>query len=100
VVFARYAHDAIELHLLDLASGTVTALTANAAVNVEPRWSPDGTRIAFVSSLYNRRWPHSSPSRRQAAEPVRLTEDNDSKLPRYYYSQWDQLHLADVVARR
>jgi len=23
------------------------------------------------------------------SEPVRLTEDNDSKLPRYYYSQWD-----------
>jgi len=22
-------------------------------------------------------------------EPVRLTEDNDSQLPRYYYSKWD-----------
>jgi Tol biopolymer transport system component len=88
VVFARYAHDAIELHLLDLASGTVTALTANAAVNVEPRWSPDGTRIAFVSSLYNRRW-HIFTITAQGSEPVRLTEDNDSKLPRYYYSQWD-----------
>ena len=28
VVFARYAHDAIELELLDLASGVVAALTA------------------------------------------------------------------------
>jgi TolB protein len=93
VVFARYAHDAIELELLDLASGNVTPLTANHAVNVEPRWSPDGLRIAFVSSSYNGRWhifivaaggvgaPH--------APPLRLTEDNDSKLPRYYYSKWD-----------
>ena len=56
VVFARYAHDAIELELLDLASGNVTALTTNRAVNVEPRWSPDGARIAFVSSVYNGRW--------------------------------------------
>src|SRR5206468_7094767 len=56
VVFTRYAHDAIELQLLDIASGNVTSLTNNQAVNVEPRWSPDGTRLAFVSSVYNRRW--------------------------------------------
>src|SRR5207253_2915277 len=56
VVFARYTHDAIELQLLDLAAKTVQPVTANGAVNVEPRWSPDGTRIAFVSSAYNRRW--------------------------------------------
>src|SRR5258707_9060517 len=55
VVFARYAHDAIELELLDLASGTVTPLTTNGAVNLEPRWSPDGTPITFLSSLYNDR---------------------------------------------
>jgi Tol biopolymer transport system component len=94
VVFARYARDAIELQLLDLQSGNVTALTANGAVNVEPRWSPDGTRIAFVSTVYNRRW-HILVLNREAAkdllfgEPVRLTEDNDSRLPRYYYSKWD-----------
>src|SRR5256884_3818572 len=40
-------HDAIELQLLDLAAKTVQPVTANGAVNVEPRWSPDGTRIAF-----------------------------------------------------
>ena len=89
VVFVRYARDAIELELLDLASGTVTPLTANGAVNVEPRWSPDGTRIAFVSSLYNRRWHIFVLSPEGAKDPLRLTEDNDSKLPRYYYSKWD-----------
>jgi len=98
VVFARYARDAIELQLLDLASGRITPLTANGAVNVEPRWSPDGTRIAFVSTLYNRRWHVVILSRVLSAagakdllfsDPVRLTEDNDSKLPRYYYSRWD-----------
>lgn len=88
IVFARYAHDAIELELLDLASGNVTPLTSNHAVNLEPRWSPDGARIAFVSSLYNGRW-HVFMSAPTGGEPVRLTDDNDSKLPRYYYSQWD-----------
>ncbi len=94
VVFARYAHDAIELELLNLASGAITALTANGAVNLEPRWSPDGARIVFVSSVYNRRWhvfvlSHEVAKDLLFGEPVRLTEDNDSHLPRYYYSQWD-----------
>jgi len=93
VVFARYARDAIELDLLDLASGNVTPLTANHAVNLEPRWSPDGSRIVFVSSIYNGRWhifiiavPDVGA---QHAAPLRITDDNDSKLSRYYYSKWD-----------
>src|SRR6267378_3195500 len=93
VVFARYAHDGIELELLDLASGNVTPLTANLAVNLEPRWSPDGSRIVFVSSIYNGRWhifiiavPDVGA---QHAAPLRITDDNNSNLPRYYYSKWD-----------
>ena len=88
VVFARYARDAIELQLLDLTSGQVTALTTNGAVNVEPRWSPDGTRLAFVSSVYNGRW-HIFVMAVGGGGPQRLTEDNDSHLPRYYYSRFD-----------
>ena len=91
VVFARYARDAIELELLDLASASITPLTSNGAVNLEPRWSPDGggSRIAFVSSVYHGRWHIFVLSPGGAKDPVRLTDDNDSKLPRYYYSTWD-----------
>src|SRR5260370_36699282 len=49
VVCARYPHDTIEVGLLDLASGAVTPLTTNGAVNHVPRWSHDCRQIAFVS---------------------------------------------------
>ena len=42
--------------LLDLPTGERRPLTSDSSVNVEPRWSPDGTRIAFVSTAYNARW--------------------------------------------
>ena len=50
VVFTRYDGGGLELWRLDLASGTTQALTQGGAVNVEPRLSPDGRRIAWVST--------------------------------------------------
>ena len=50
VVFSKYDHDAIELFLLNLTNGHVESLTKDNAVDVEPRWSPDGNRIAYVST--------------------------------------------------
>ncbi|MGA7574131.1 MAG: hypothetical protein WCA97_09135, partial [Terriglobales bacterium] len=52
VVFARYQHDAIELWSLDLQGGQARQMTSGGAVNVEPRFSPDGKRLAFVSTSY------------------------------------------------
>lgn len=92
IVFASYRDDAVELWLLDAASGGTRPLTSNGAVNVEPRWSPDGKRIAFVSTAYKQRFHiHTiAVAPDGSAGPVeRLTEDNDSHLPRYYYSAFD-----------
>ena len=50
IAFVRYNDDAMELAVLDTATGKVTPLTRNGAVNVEPRWSPDGRRLACVST--------------------------------------------------
>ncbi len=50
VVFTRYDGAAMELWRLDLASGRETKLTSGGAVNVEPRVSPDGKRLAYVST--------------------------------------------------
>jgi TolB protein len=93
VVYASYRHDAIELRLLDLASGGSVALVANGAVNIEPRWSPDGSTVAYTSSAHRGLWhvfmvpvgPAGA-----AGEPIRVTPERDSGLPRYYYHRMDQ----------
>ena len=91
VAFDRYDGNSVELELLELASGRVTALTSNHAVNLEPRWSPDGSRLAFVSTAFEGRWHVYTMDVRdgRGAAPTRLTTDRDSKLPRYYYSVYD-----------
>jgi hypothetical protein len=81
----------MELWLLDLSNGTTTALVANGAVNLDPRWSPDGSRVAFVSTAYEGRFHvflcAVAPLRRCA--PERVSPDSLSSLPRYYYSRFD-----------
>jgi dipeptidyl aminopeptidase/acylaminoacyl peptidase len=94
ILYTSYRNDALELRLLDLRDGTSRALVANGAVNLDARWSPDGSRIAFVSTAYQGRWHVFVQRLRQDGgpdgAPVRLTEDRDSGLPRYYYSKFDQ----------
>lgn len=91
VVYATYRNDAVELWLLDLTTGAARAIVAQGAVNVDPRWSPDGSRLAFVSTSHEGRWHvFVAPiDDGRVGTPVRVTEDHDSRLPRYYYSVWD-----------
>ena len=91
IVYASSSGEAIELWLLDLESGRSSQLTHGGAVNVEPRWSPDGRRIAYVSSAYQRHFHIFIADVRaaQLVEPQRLTGENRSPLPRYYYSAYD-----------
>jgi TolB protein len=91
VVYASYAKDAIELWALDLESKQTRELTWGGAVNVEPRFSPDGKRIAFVSTSYKGHF-HIFVGQFNGGELVnvqRLTGENRSDLPRYYYSPFD-----------
>jgi TolB protein len=93
VAYASYRGEAIELRLLDLASGEARPLVADGAVNVEPRWSRDGRRLAFVSSAHEGRWHifiASFNSLGSLHGVERVTPDRNSGLPRYYYGVYDQ----------
>ena len=91
IVYVSAQGQAIELWLLELATGRTRQLTHGGAVNVEPRWSPDGGRIVYVSTLYHRHFHVFAAEFREGelGEPVRLTGENKSSLPRYYYSPYD-----------
>jgi dipeptidyl aminopeptidase/acylaminoacyl peptidase len=43
--------DSADISIVDVASGTRRTLVAQAGPDSNPRWSPDGTRIVFVSSM-------------------------------------------------
>jgi TolB protein len=91
IVFARYNHDAVELWSLDMKDGQTRKMTSGGAVNVEPRFSPDGKRLAFVSTS-NRGHFHIFVGRFAdglLSNVQQLTPENISSLPRYYYSQVD-----------
>jgi Tol biopolymer transport system component len=92
ILYTSYRNDALELRVLDLASGASRALVSNGAVNLDGRWSSDGTRVAYVSTAFHGRFHVFVVGVRDgvaAGEPVRVTEDRDGDLPRYYYSKWD-----------
>ncbi len=90
IAYASYRDDAVELWLLNLATGESAPLTRNGAANLEPRFSPDGGRLAFVSTLYRQRF-HIFVLRLdgKGRDPERLTPDHKSDLPRYYYAAHD-----------
>ena len=91
VVFSSYDGSSYSLMLLDLPTGERRTLLEDGAVNLDARWSPDGTRLAWVSTAFNGRW-HVFVGRVTAGRLdsiARITDDHDSGLPRYYYSAFD-----------
>jgi len=73
----------MELWLFNIASGKTTQLTTGGAVNVEPRWSPDGKKLVFVSTQYNKRFHlfRADFVDGKLANVVRLTGETKSDLP-------------------
>ncbi|MFO1409113.1 MAG: hypothetical protein U1F06_01865 [Steroidobacteraceae bacterium] len=91
VVFARYDGRAIELWRLDPASGREQALTQGGDVNVEPRLSPDGRRLAWVSTAgtghFNLFVADIDAAGLHGAHS--LLGERRSAIDRYYYSAFD-----------
>ena len=90
VVFSRYLNDAYELVIRDLRSGKETAVTANGAVNADPRWSPDGKNIAYVTTGETGHFHIAIASEEKGAwTSARWRPERTSDDPRYYYSEID-----------
>lgn len=91
VIFVRYNGASVELMLLDMVSGLTTPLTNNKAVNLEPRWSPDGSGIAFVSTSNGGHFVlHFARFSENAITDIQfLNPDQKSSVRRYYYSPFD-----------
>jgi hypothetical protein len=91
VVYSSYNGDGIELWRLDLKTGAERQLTFGAAVNVEPRLSPDGKRLVWVSTKgtghFNLFIADIGPGGLRNARP--LLGARKSRISRYYYSAWD-----------
>ncbi|HZP63219.1 MAG TPA: CehA/McbA family metallohydrolase [Terriglobales bacterium] len=91
VVYSSYAKDAIELWALNLDTKQTRQLTSSGAVNVEPRISPDGKRLAFVSTSYKGHFHIfvGDFNNGELTNLQRLTGETRSSLTRYYYSEFD-----------
>ena len=91
VVFVRYDGKSMALWQLDLTSGRARALTQGGAVNVEPRLSPDGRRIAWVSTEgtghFNLFVAELAEDGLRNARP--LLGERRTPQDRYYYSAFD-----------
>lgn len=91
VVFTRYDGAGMELWRLDLVSGRAQQLTHGGAVNVEPRISPDGKRIVWVSTQgmghFNLFVAELGDDGLRDARP--LLGERKSAIDRYYYSAFD-----------
>ena len=91
VVFTRYDGASLQLWRLDLATRREQRLTSGNAVNVEPRLSPDGKRIAWVSTEgtghFNLFIADIGAAGLRNARP--LLGERQSRIPRYYYSAFD-----------
>ena len=91
VVFTSYDGTGFELWRLDLITGAERQLSFGGEVNVEPRLSPDGKRIAWVSTKgtghFNLFVADIGAEGLRNARP--LIGGRQSKISRYYYSTWD-----------
>jgi hypothetical protein len=85
----------IQLEMVNLLTGVSSPLTDDAFLYVDPVFSPDGTRIAYVSTkpsgnfnVYIR--PVSNGA--WAGDEVAVSRDNDFGRDRLYFGNWD-MHI-------
>jgi len=82
----------IQLEILNVSTGETRALTADEQIYLDPVFSPDGTRLAYVSTRpngYFNIYVRAIRDGRWAGEEVALTEDHRYPRDRLYFGPWD-----------
>ena len=86
----------IQLEVLDLESGETHALTDDEFVYADPAFSPDGTRLAYVSTQpngYFNVYVRTVEDGHWSGEAAAVTSDNDFGRSRLYFGSLD-MHLS------
>ena len=93
VIFTRYDGKGFELWRHDLASHTEQPLTSNGGVNLEPRISPNGRQIVFVSTAGTGHFnlKIADLANEGLANERFLVQPRQSRIDRYYYSAHDHM---------
>ncbi len=96
VYTADYDGERVQLELLDVLTGESRALTDDEHIYSDPVFSPDGTKIAYVSTRPNGYFNVSVRPVDQgqwAGDEMPVTVDNDFGNNRLYFGPWD-MHTA------
>lgn len=95
VYTADHGRERIQLEVLDTRTGETRALTDDAAIYTDPVFSPDGSRIAYVSTLpngYFNVYIRAFDNGGWSGEPVAVSRDHDFGSDRLYFGPWD-MHI-------
>jgi len=85
----------IQLEILNLETGKTSPLTADDFIYVDPVFSPDGSRVAYVSTKPSGYFNvYIRPIRNGAwdGDEIAVTKDNDYGRDRLYFGNWD-MHI-------
>jgi hypothetical protein len=92
VYTADYNHRRIQLETVNVSSGDYHALTHDEAIYLDPVFSPDGSQLAYVSTLpngYFNIYVRAFRDGQWSGEPFAVTTDTAYPRDRLYVGQWD-----------
>ncbi len=98
VYTADYKGHRVQLEILNISTGESRPLTDDGEIYLDPVFSPDGTRLAYVSSQpngYFKIYVRAIRDGHWAGEPILVTPDHQYPRDRLYFGPWD-MHTQPV----